>query len=185
MQEFYYSPLHCLVSKTFRIRGRKRENKTHMMSNKIKTYTCIKVVYKKFHINERSHFVYKGIYNIHIKTTMTRISIVKSSRLLVKITAYLVSIGWLLCLAFLFGWHFLNKISLDWLLTLTNRPPTSKLSDNPENAHVETDWLLFKSFSNYWTVFHYITQDSKVRCSLHRLPLGPCRDITPFYTHYC
>ena len=110
-----------------------------MMSNKIKTYTSIKVVYKKFHINERSHFVYKGIYNIHIKTTMTRISIVKSSRLLVKITAYLVSIGWLLCLAFLFGWHFLNKISLDWLLTLTNRPPTSKLSDNPENAHVETD----------------------------------------------
>ena len=109
------------------------------MSNKIKTYTSIKVVCKKFHINERSHFVYKGIYNMHIKITMTRINVVKSSWLLVKITAYLVSIGWLLYLAFLFGWHFLNKISLDWLLTLTNRPPTSKLSDNPENAHVETD----------------------------------------------
>ena len=144
------------------------------------------MVYIKFHVNERSHFVYKGIYNIHIKTTMTRISIVKSSWLLVKITAYLVSIGWLLCLAFLYGWHFLNKISLDWLLTyLTTWPCTSKLSDNPENAHVETDWLLFKSVGNYWTVFHYITQDSEVGCSLHRLPLGPWRDITSFYTHYC
>ena len=153
------------------------------MSNKIKTYTSTKMVYKKFHINERSHFVYKGIYNMHIKTTTTRISVVKSSRLLVKITAYLGSIGWLLCLSFLYGWRFLNKISLDWLLTLTTWPSPSKFSDNPENAHVETDWLLFKSFSNYWTVFHYITQDSKVGCSPHRLPLGPCRDITSFYTH--
>ena len=109
------------------------------MSNKIKPYTSIKVVYKKFHISERSHFVYKGIYNMHIKTAMTRISVVKSGQLLVKITAYLVSIGWLLCLAFLHGWHFLNKISLDWLLTLTTWPSTSELSDNPENAHVETD----------------------------------------------
>ena len=49
-----------------------------MMSNKIKPYTSIKVVYKKFHISERSHFVYKGIYNMHIKTAMTRISVVKS-----------------------------------------------------------------------------------------------------------
>ena len=86
------------------------------------------------------------------------------------------------------AWQFLmddilNKISLDWLLTLTTWPSTSELSDNPEDAHVETDWLLFKSFSNYWTVFHYITQDSKVGCSLHRLPLGPCRDIISFYTH--
>ena len=110
-----------------------------MMSNKIKPYTSIKVVYKKFHINERSHFVYKGIYNMHIKTAMTRISVVKSGQLLVKITAYLVSIGWLLCLAFLYGWRFLKKISLDWLLTLTTWPSPSKFSDNPENAHVETD----------------------------------------------
>ena len=28
-------------------------------------------------------------------------------------------------------WHFLNKISLDWLLTLTTQPSASKLSDNP------------------------------------------------------
>ena len=40
--------------------------------------------------------------------------VVKSSQLLAKITAYLVSIGQLLCLAFLCGWRFLNKISLDW-----------------------------------------------------------------------
>ena len=87
------------------------------------------------------------------------------------------------------AWQFLmddilNKISLDWLLTLTTWPSPSKFSANPENAHVETDWLLFKSFSNYWTVFQYITQDSKKGCSLHRLPFGPCRDITSFYTHY-
>ena len=58
--------------------------------------------------------------------------VVKSSWLPVKIVAYLVSIGWLLCLAFLYGWRFLNKISLDWPLTLTTQPSTSKLSDNPE-----------------------------------------------------
>ena len=31
-----------------------------------------------------------------------------------KIAAYLVSFSRLLCLAFLYGWWFLNKISLDW-----------------------------------------------------------------------
>ena len=46
--------------------------------------------------------------------------VVKSSRLPVKITAYLVSISRLLCLAFLYGWRFLNKIYMyvDWPLTL-------------------------------------------------------------------
>ena len=43
----------------------------------------------------------------------------------------LVSYDQLLCLAFLCGWRFLNKISLDWLLTLTCQPSTSKLFDNP------------------------------------------------------
>ena len=57
--------------------------------------------------------------------------VVKSRRVLKKIAAYLVSIGWLLCLAFLYGWHFLNEISLDWLFTLATQPSTSKLSDNP------------------------------------------------------
>ena len=56
---------------------------------------------------------------------------VKSSRLSAKIAAYLVSIVQLLCLAFLYGWHFLNKISQAWPLTLTTQPSTSKLSDNP------------------------------------------------------
>ena len=58
--------------------------------------------------------------------------VVKSSQLPVKIAAYLVSIAWLLCLAFLYGWRFLNKTSLDWPLTLTTKPCTVKLSDNPE-----------------------------------------------------
>ena len=50
--------------------------------------------------------------------------------------AYLVSVGQLLCLAFLDGRYFLNKISMDWLLTLTTQPSTSKLSDNPESLVV-------------------------------------------------
>ena len=51
--------------------------------------------------------------------------VVKSNQLLAKIAAYLViSIGQLLCLAFLHGWHFLNKISLDWPPTLTTQPST-------------------------------------------------------------
>ena len=44
----------------------------------------------------------------------------------------LVGINRLLCLAFLYRWCFLNKISLDWSLTFTTQPSTSKLSDNPE-----------------------------------------------------
>ena len=57
--------------------------------------------------------------------------IVKSSRLPAKIATCLVSIGQLLCLAFLYGWHFFKKKSLDWPLTLTTQLSTSKLSDNP------------------------------------------------------
>ena len=48
-----------------------------------------------------------------------------------KIAAHFISIGRLLCLAFLYRWHFLNKISLDWLLTVTTQPSTSKFSDSP------------------------------------------------------
>ena len=67
-----------------------------------------------------------------LTSVLTRLyRVVKSSRQPAKIAAFLVSIGQLLCLAFLYGWHFLNKISLDWPLTLTTQPPTSKLSDNP------------------------------------------------------
>ena len=65
---------------------------------------------------------------------------VKSSRLQAKIITYLVSIGQLL-LAFLYGWRFLNKISLDWPLTLTTQPSTSKLSDNPVQTQVAFGWL--------------------------------------------
>ena len=59
--------------------------------------------------------------------------VVRGSRLPEKITAYLVSIGQLLCLAFLYRWRFLYKISLDWPLTLTTQLSTSKLSDNLES----------------------------------------------------
>ena len=62
--------------------------------------------------------------------------VVKSSRLPVKFAIYLVSIGRLLCLAFLYGWRFLNKISLNWPLTFKTQPSTSKLSDNPDTVAV-------------------------------------------------
>ena len=58
--------------------------------------------------------------------------VVKSSQPPAKIAAFLVSIGRLLCLAFLYRWHFVNKISLDWPLTLTTQPSTSTLSGNPD-----------------------------------------------------
>ena len=64
--------------------------------------------------------------------------VVISSRLLVKIFTYLASIGQLICLEFLHGWRFLNKISLDWPLTLTTQPSTSKRSNN--------FWTLFLGF---------------------------------------
>ena len=69
----------------------------------------------------------------HTCTSATDTRVVKSSQLLAKIAAYLVSISLLLCLAFLYRWRFLNKISLqDWPLTFTTYPSTSKHSDNPE-----------------------------------------------------
>ena len=48
----------------------------------------------------------------------------------------MVSIGWLLCLAVLYRWRFLNKISMDWPLTLTTQPSTSKLSNNPGRGFI-------------------------------------------------
>ena len=45
-----------------------------------------------------------------------------------------VNVGRLLCLVFLYRWHFLNKISLYWPLTLTTQPSTSKLSDKAINT---------------------------------------------------
>ena len=60
--------------------------------------------------------------------------VIKSSRLSAKMGAYLVSIGQLLCLAFLYGLRFLNKISLNWRPSLTTQPSTSKLSDHPVPA---------------------------------------------------
>ena len=68
--------------------------------------------------------------------------VVKSTRLLAKIAAYLVIIGWLLCLAFLYRWHFINKISLDWLLTLTSQPSTSNFLTTPVHHLYEISMLV-------------------------------------------
>ena len=65
---------------------------------------------------------------------MSSAGLFKSSRLPAKITAYLVNIGRPLCLTFLYRWCFSNNISLDWPLTLTTQPSTSKLSDNPASV---------------------------------------------------
>ena len=67
--------------------------------------------------------------------------VVKSSWLPAKIAAYLVSIGQLFC--FHLRMALLNKISLDWPLTLTltlTQLSTSKLPDNPAygiNSYVQ------------------------------------------------
>ena len=71
------------------------------------------------------------IFKIYLNSTASRV--VKSRPLPAKIAAYLFSISRLFWLAFLYRWRFLNKISLDWPLTLTTQPSTSKLSDNPEH----------------------------------------------------
>ena len=70
-------------------------------------------------------------YTRNLKKLPFRCRVVKSSWLLPKIATYMYSVsnGRLLCLAFLYRWRFLNKISLDWPLTLTTQPSTSKLSD--------------------------------------------------------
>ena len=62
----------------------------------------------------------------HLKSGVSSLAsrVVKSSQLPSKIAAYFVSIGQLLCLAFLYRWRFLNKISLDWPLTLTTQLTT-------------------------------------------------------------
>ena len=46
----------------------------------------------------------------------------------------MVSISWLLGLAFLYRLRFLTKIFLDWQLTMTTQLCTSKLPDNPVNG---------------------------------------------------
>ena len=70
-------------------------------------------------------------YTRNLKKLPFRCRVVKSSWLLPKIATYMYSVsnGRLLCLAFLYRWCFLNNKSLDWPLTLTTQPSTSKLSD--------------------------------------------------------
>ena len=75
--------------------------------------------------------------------------VVRGSRLLEKITAYLVSIGRLLCLAFLYRWCFLYKISLDW------------------PSYFDNSAVYFKTFGQPWVTRHF---DCKVR-ALHCVEL--------------
>ena len=73
--------------------------------------------------------------------------VVKSVRLPAKITAYLASISQLLLLAFLYGWRFLNEISLDWPVTLTTELSTSKLSDKPAHYYGQFSSSLGKALT--------------------------------------
>ena len=69
----------------------------------------------------------------HQYNNLCIVQVVKSSWLPVKITTYLVSISRLLCLVQISSWMaFLNKISLDWKVTLTTQSCTSKLSNDPD-----------------------------------------------------
>ena len=100
------------------------------------------------HLWQFGCLLYTSLWFFTLRDKECTYRVAKSSQLSVKITAYFVSIGWLLCLAFLYGWCFLNKISLDWQLTLTTQPSTSKLSDNP--AHHFQDLLKVRNFWRYF-----------------------------------
>ena len=71
-----------------------------------------------------------------------------------KIAAYLVSIGLLLCLAFLYGWRFLHKISLDWPLTLTTQ---LLLQNFLTTLHKSRSKSLVKSSLEWVTIKHLHT----------------------------
>ena len=79
---------------------------------------------------------------------------VKSSRLPMKIATYLVSIGLLLCLAFLYGWRLLHKISLDWPLTLTTQ---LLLQNFLTTLHRSRSKSLMKSSLEWVTIKHLHT----------------------------
>ena len=83
----------------------------------------------------------------HFRNTDTLFRVVKSVWLPAKITAYLASISWLLFLAFLYGWRFLNEISLDWPVTLTTELSTSKLSDKPAHYYGQFSSSLGKALT--------------------------------------
>ena len=112
--------------------------------------------------------------------------VVKSSRLLAKIAAYLViSIGWLLCLAFLYGWCFLNKISLDWPPTLTTQPSTLYLKTLWQPCLLAQmvralHWYrrgqiqILASLNFFMISFH-----NCISCVFH------CDDLLCIYLHYC
>ena len=68
-----------------------------------------------------------------------------------KIAAYLVSIGLLLCLAFLYGWRLLHKISLDWPLTLTTQ---LLLQNFLTTLHKSRSKSLMKSSLEWVTIKH-------------------------------
>ena len=108
--------------------------------------------------------------------------VVKSSRLLAKIATYLVSIGRLLCLAFLYRCCFSNKISMDWPLTLTTQPSTSKLSDSPaflQVSHLEV--IAFDSTWNLKLIFTNCIQSLGSCCLYLVLPENGLTCFTLFY----
>ena len=50
---------------------------------------------------------------------------------------------------------FLNKISLDWLLTLNTQPSTSKLSDNPDDVTINL--FVLKVVVALWLTVRYFS----------------------------
>ena len=113
------------------------------------------------------HFLWNYYYFADENNIWLISMFVKISRLPAKITTYLVSIGQLLCLAFIYGWCFLNKISLDWPLTLATQPSISKLCDNPAYPHSKNlqehfcTWTIFYSVSLFQMLFLHLRCNSK------------------------
>ena len=78
--------------------------------------------------------------------SLSMLRVVKSSQLPAKIAAYLVSIGRLLCLAFLYGWHFLIKHpwtgQLLWQLSRPLQNILTTLLEGKSRAEIEKPLLL-------------------------------------------
>ena len=73
-------------------------------------YETKSVHVKRFNSPRQTCFAASDINLVCAKQLAHFYRVVKSSQLLAKIATYLVSISLILCLEFLYGWHFLNKI---------------------------------------------------------------------------
>ena len=114
----------------------------------LKCFACFRIWLDGWILNILKYFLKKRTMTRVFNNKRVLFGVVKSSWLPGKIAAYLVSIGWLLCLAFLYRWCFSNKISLDWALNFDNTAIYFKTFWQP--------WLLLGSLWGYCNNIHVL-----------------------------